>query len=67
MTFSQGLLAALAHAFSTLHGEWLVKMECTVATIAQEDLKDLVFTNEVIGFMEEVRTSPNKNMRPDLG
>ena len=67
MTFSKGSSAALEQELSSLHGECVVRVECTVATIAQEDLKDLVFTNEVIGFMEEVRSSPNKNMRPDLG
>ena len=40
-------------------------MECTVATIAQEDLKDLVFPEEVSGLIEGVNSPSMKNLRPD--
>ena len=65
MTFSKGSLSALELELSTLDGAWVVRTECTVATIAQEDLKDLVFTEEVSKHMEEVITPSIKNLRPD--
>ena len=65
MTFSKGSLSALELELSTLVGEWVVRTECTVATIAREDLKDLVFTEEASGHMEEVTTPSMKNLRPD--
>ena len=40
-------------------------MECTVATIAQEDLKYLILPEEVSGLIEGVKTPSMKNLRPD--
>ena len=42
-----------------------MRVECTVATIAHKDLKDLVLPEEVSGLIEEVKPPSMKNLRPD--
>ena len=65
MTFSQGSPAALEQEPPPLHGEWAVRVECTVANMAQEDLKNLSFPEEVSGLIEGVKISSMKNLRSD--
>ena len=65
MTFSKGSLAALEQEPLPLHGEGAVRVECTVANMAQEDLQNLIFPEDVSGLIEGMKISSMKNLRPD--
>jgi hypothetical protein len=65
MTFSKGSLGALEKELPTQDGEWVVRVECTVAAIVREDLQDIIFTEEEKGITEGEVAPSIENLRPD--